>query len=203
MVNFIETCWAVFRVTCRSFAEGTFIYLLINTKTNKLNFFQKFTSFNKKKWFVFSFLCSCIAIFVSIYLNFVNAYRLVIAVFVFFYFWYKHRKSNERLLINYNNIQDIRYALTTAILSVLTLCFSASASHISLHTFFVLTGIYNTICSAGIFRQLYKTAVVFLDVFFIFLVYKFQFIKMKDIKAMSVNKWVPIWLLSIVNSLCR
>lgn len=205
-LNITSMCWSVFRVACRSFAEGIFIYLLIDTGFNCLDVNRAFASINKRKMLLFSCVCSFIAALFSSFLYILNIYKLIIAVLVFFYFWYKQQKIHKNLIINYNGAKDIWYAFTTAVILILATYSFNSISHMLLHTFCVSTGIYDTINSVRIFRELYKTAIMFLDVFFIFLAYKFRFIKMKDIKAMSAYKRIPITfglcLLSMVYMIC-
>ena len=191
--DIIGLCWAVFRMTFRSFAEGIFIYLLFNNSfSNNLKISRKITFTDKKKIIIFAFVYSSLVLFVVFPCDVSLFYRPISAILLFFYFWYKLRKTNKQLVSNYKGIYDIKYALTTAILLVLAVDSFNLISHMLLHTSLVLTGVYDTVRSIDIFYQLYKTTLMFLDVFFIFLAYKFQVIKMKDIKAMSAYKWVSI-----------
>ncbi len=187
-----DMCWSFFRVICRSFTEGIFIYSLIANDKDYSNVHQKISFFGKKNMFVFSFFYSFLAVLISIVLNVADFYRLASVPLVFFYFWYKQRNNHKNSVINYDNTRDVWYALTTAIILILAVDSFNSISHMLLHTSFVLTGTYDIVRSNDVFYQLYKTGLMFLDVFFIFLVYKWQFIKMKDIKSMSMYKRVPI-----------
>ena len=190
-LNNIGICWAVFRMTFKFFAEGIFIYFLINTNIDQSRISQNVT-FDKKKIFFFSFAYSAVALVVAFSFYGVEFFRLASIAFVFFYFWHKQHNIHKNLIINYTSIHDLKYASTIAIVSVLAIHSINFISYMIFHTSFVLIGIYDSTKSVDIFYQLYKTAIVFLDVFFIFLAYKFKFIKMKDIKAMSMCKWVPI-----------
>lgn len=190
-VDIISICWKFFRVTFRSFAEGAFIYLLLSTNINNSKAPQKVTPFNKKKMFIFASICSLMAIPLSAFLDTGGIYRLVLSVLIFFYFWHKQQKNHKNLIINYNGMQDMRYALTTAIILALAVHSFNSISHMLLHTTFVLTGIYDAVCSVGIYYELYKTATMLIDILLMFVVYKLNFIRMKDIKTMSAYKWVP------------
>lgn len=163
--------------------------------------------FNKKEMLLFS--CSCSFIAISLFLVFLdtaNVYRLVFVGLIFFFVCYKNQKIYKNLVINYNSTQDMWYALTAAIILVLAVDSFNLISHMLFHTSFVLTGIYDAVKSVDIFYQLYKTAIMFLDVFFIFLVCKFRFIKMKDVKNMSLHKRIPIMfcfcLLSVIYLEC-
>lgn len=192
--DIIRICGYLLRITCRSFAESVFIYLLLNTNINHPNVRQKTSSFSKKKMLLFSSVYSFTAVLGFVFLgnNYMNFYRLISFVFVFLYFWYKQQEIHKNLTTNYNSIQDMRYALTAAIILALAVHSFNYISHMILHTYCVSTGIYNTICSVRIFRELYKIAIMLLSILFMFLVYKLRFIKMKDIKAMSTHKWIPI-----------
>lgn len=178
-------------MTCRAFTEGVFIYLLISNSITQLYIRKSFGFLNKKKMFFFAFTFSFISAPFSLFCSYLDFRLLLYVAFVFIYFWNKQRQIHKKLVTNYNGARDIRYALSTAIILVLAVESSDSISHILIHTLCTSTGIYNTINSVRILRELYKTAIMLLDIFFIFLVYKFQFIKMKDIKAISMNKWIP------------
>lgn len=188
----VSMCWSIFRMTFKLFAEGIFIYLLINTNSNELHIPYTPSSLKKKNLFLFSFIYSLVALIASLSFNTTYLFRLFSVALVFYCFWRKRKKIHAKTVINYNGTQDIWYALTTAIILSLAVDSFNSIGHMLLHTFCVATDIYNTINSVQIFRELYKTAIMFLDVFFIFLAYKFRFIKMKDIKAMSAYKRIPI-----------
>lgn len=173
-------------MTFKSFSEGVFIYLLLNTNTNR-------QYINKARLLIFALICSLTAVLFSVFLNLAGLYRLILLVFVFFYFRHKQRRNYSDLVIScVNTKNDIVYSLTTAIVLVLAVHSFNYISHMILHSSFVLSGIYGTVCSVDIFYQLYKTMNVFLDVLLVFLTYKFRLINMKDIKAMSLTKWAPI-----------
>lgn len=186
--------WVQFlRMACRSFAEGAFIYYLFSTDISNFSIYQKINSFSKKNMVLFSLAYSLIAAVLVTFCDVGTLYRLVSVVFVFLYFWHKQRKTKKKLVSNYDGIYDIKYTLSAAVILVLAVHSFNYISHMVLHTSFVLTDTYNIVRSNSVFYELYyKYAIMFLHVFFIFLAYKFQFIKMKDIKAMSVHKWVPI-----------
>ena len=189
-VEFIRMCWMILRMGCRSFAEGAFVYLLINTD---LSIRKNVGSLNKNKFFLFSLVSSLITtLFGGFLCDWLDFRLLGSAVLVFFYFWNKQQKVNRNLANNCNSVQRIKYTLTTTVILILAVVSSDSISHMLLHTYCVSTGIYDIINSNWILRDLYRSSIMILDVFFIFLVYKFRFIKMKDIKATSMNKWVPI-----------
>ena len=162
-----DMCWSFFRVICRSFTEGIFIYSLIANDKDYSNVHQKISFFGKKNMFVFSFFYSFLAVLISIVLNVADFYRLASVPLVFFYFWYKQRSNHKNSVINYDNTRDVWYALTTAIILILAVDSFNSISHMLLHTSFVLTGTYDIVRSNDVFYQLYKTGLMFLDVFFI------------------------------------
>lgn len=191
-IEVIRICWLFLRMAFRSSAEGIFIYLLMNTTIDQLHVSLGAASVSRKKMIFFVSVYSMISTISVTFLNVVDVYRIGSAALVFLYFLNRHRKLHKKLIINYNYNKDIQYALTTAIILVLAVHSLNYISHMLLHTYCVSTGIYDTINSVRIFRELYKTAIMLLDIFFIFLVYKFRLIKMKDIKLMSVHKWVPI-----------
>lgn len=188
------------RVGFRFFVEGIFICFLLNTNVNHLNISKNFISPNKKKTFLFSFVYAFVSLFGSFY--FIGIFRLFSIALVFLYSWYKQREMHKKLIINYNVTQDTWFALTSAIILVLAVHSFNAISHMLLHTCLVSMGFYSTIRSFDIYYEIYKFAIMLLDVFFIFLAYKLQFIKIKDIKAMSAYKRIPILfgfcLLSIV-----
>ena len=191
LVN-VDMCWSIFRMTFRFFAESIFIYLLINVNTDRLNVFKNSALLNKKKLFIFSFIYSLVSLVTAFSISTIYFYRLASAILLFFYFWFKQKTTHKNLIINYNSTQDIWYALTTAVILILAVDSFNSIGHMLLHTFAVSIDIYDTINSVQLFRELYKTSIMLLDVFFIFLAYKFKFIKIKDIKAMSAYKRIPI-----------
>lgn len=181
-------------MACRSFAESIFIYLLLNTGINHSSTSQNFTPINKNQLVLFSSLYSFITVLFVIFKidNILNFYKLAFVPLVFFYVWHKQRNVHKNAVINYSGIRDAWYALTASIILVLVVISFNSISHMMFHTSFVLVGIYDIVHNDFILYELYKFAIMFLDVFFIFLTYKFKFIKMKDIKAMSAYKRIPI-----------
>ena len=100
------------------------------------------------------------------------------------------REQRKHKLNHYDFSKGIQHFLTVAVILVLAVESCNLISWMLLHTYCVSTGIYNIINSNWVLRDLYKSAIMILDVFLIFLVYKLRFINMKDIKAMSIHKWV-------------
>lgn len=184
----------ILRMTCRSFAESIFIYLLLNTGINHSSTLQNFIPINKKQMLFFSFVYSFITVFFVVFEfdRILDFYKLALVPLVFFHFWYKQREIHKNSVINYKNAKDMWYSLATAIILILAVYSFNYISHMLFHTSFVLAGIYDIVHNDFILYELYKFAIMFLDVFFIFLAYKFRFIKMRDIKAMSAYKWIPI-----------
>ena len=188
--------WAIFRMGFRFLAEGIFIYLIVNNINNQ-NVCKSFNTLSKKKILLFSSFYVFVVLSVDIISLMFSTYgiylfRLASVLLVFFYSYYKQRKAQENLVSNYNNTQNIWYALTIAVILALAAESFNYISYMLVHKFFVLMGIYDTVRSVDLLHQLYRTLAVFLDAFLMFLVYKFRFIKMKDIKDMSMHKRIPI-----------
>jgi len=188
----VDTYWSISRVFCRSFVEGAFIYSLITSSKDCSDARQKIGFFGKKSMFLFSLLCSSLAVLFSVALSVADFYRLVLVAFVFSYFWFKQKKSLRISANSYGSKRSVKCILTGSIILVLAVDSLNTISHLILHMSLVLTGVYDVIRGVGVFYQMYKTSLMLLDLFFIFLVYRFQVFKTKDIKSMSINKWVPI-----------
>ena len=195
--SFYHMCCGIFRMGLRFFAEGVFIYLIVNNINNQ-NVCKKSNTLSKKKMLLFSSFYTLVVLSVAIFaimftvVGDTSLFRLASVSLVFFYSYYKRRKIQENLVSNYNNTQNIWYALTTAIILTLALHSFNIISYILFHNTFVVTGIYETVRSIDVAYQFYKTAIVFLDVSLMFLVYKFRFIKTRDLKNMSMHKRIPI-----------
>ena len=188
--------WVIFRMGFKFFAEGILVYLIINN-INDQNVCKKSNILSKKKMLLFSSFYASVVLAVYMFAVMFTTcdlflFRLTSAILVFLYFYYKQRKIQEKLVSNYNNNQNIWRALTTAIILVLAVESFNAISYMLIHKSFVLMGIYDAVHSIDIFYQLYKTLSVFLDVFIMFLVCKFRFINMKDIKNMSTHKRIPV-----------
>ncbi len=189
-------CCTLSRMALRFFAEGIFIYLIVNNINNQ-NVCKKPNTLNKKKMLLFSSFYTSVVLTVDILgLMFaicdVLLFRLTSAILVFFYTYYKQQKMSKNLVSNYNKAQSIWYAVTSAVILALAGHSFNYIGYMLVHKSFVLMGIYDTAHSVDFIYQLYKTAVVFLDAFLMFLVYKFKFINMKDMKNMSMHKRIPI-----------
>ncbi len=180
----------VLRMACRSFAESFYIYSLFNVKGDCLNKWQHFGFVLGKNPLVFTFAYSFISVLLVVFCNTAELYRLVLVALVFFCFWLRQKQLYRKLVSNYNNTQGLRYILTVAVILILVVDSFNSMSHVLLHMFFVSIGIYDVIRTNAIQYELYKFAIMFLELLFIFWAHKAKFIRMKDIRSISVNKGV-------------
>lgn len=205
-LDVIHMCWAISRMGFRFFVEGIFIYLIINN-INQQKVCKDSKHWSKKKMLLFSSFYTLIVLPVSIvalifFIYDIFLFRLASVSLVFFYSYYKQRTNHKNLVINYKCIQHVWCALTNAIILVLAVHSFNDIGYILSRNFFILTGIYDTVHNVDVLYQLYKMTFVFLDAFFMFLAYKLRFIKIKDLKNMSLHKQIPIsfgfCLLSII-----
>ena len=160
-------CWAIFRMGFKFFAESLFIYLIVNNINNQ-NVCEKSNTLNKKKMFLFTLFYTSVVLTVYILALRIYAYNVFLfrsasVSLVFFYACYKQREIQENLVSSYNNAQNIRYALTTAIILSLAAESFNYISYMLIHKSFILMGIYGTVHDIDILHQLYRTLAVFLN----------------------------------------
>lgn len=195
-INIVALCWAVFRAILRSFAEGAFVCLLVNGSIDSIDSEDAAKTFAPRKqrrmWlfvFVYVSVATIFTLFIPGYFDF---FRLVSVVLVFFHSWNRCKRCNRPLISNYGMAHDAVFSLNAAIISILAVSSFNFLSFLSLHYGLVFFGVYDYVRGVDALYQVYKFSIALLDVFVLFLFYKLRIIKLKDIRSMSINKWVPL-----------
>ena len=118
----------------------------------------------------------------------VVTYRLVSVLIIFAYFWIENWIENKKFIRS--NIKSWSYILTFSIfISLLTEC-SFFTGYIINRYSWKLSGMYASTKTTNL--ELYRFVALALHLCLMFLIYKFRFIKTKDIRNLSVHKQIPI-----------
>lgn len=178
--------FATFLHTLRLIVESIFCYFVYNCK-NKNETFQKCSV---KKIAIFSSVhVTMLSLYRHLFTDYIT-YRLVSVLIIFAYFWIENRIENKR--IESNNARNWSYILTFAVFITLMTEYSYSMSHIIVRFSWKLLDMYDVSITNLLLDKLYRFTILSMHICFIFLIYKFRFIKMRDIKNLSVYKQIPV-----------
>lgn len=190
------------RVAFRFILEGGFCYCLFATRSVRSKNTDSRCSLRGRRDVVFFlFLYSTALILPVVLLRDDAFYRLVSVAVVFLYFYHKCWLKRKSVATCFR-IRQCGYILTAAIFLALTTEFILSVSHILIHGLCMLFNVYDAIRNHFVSYEIYKYVIMLVHVCLLFLVYKLRILKMSDVKAISINRWVPVsfglCLLSIV-----
>ncbi len=172
--------------TLRMFIESIFCYAIYTCKDQNINF-QKC---NIKKMVMFcSVHVTILSLYRLLFTDFVT-YRLISVLIIFAYFWVENRVENKKF--KKSHIKNQIYILTFSIfISLLTEC-SFFIGYTINRSGWQWLKIYDVRYANFQNSLLYYAIQLTLHFSVMFLVYKFNFIRMKDIRNLSIHKEIPI-----------
>ncbi len=171
----------------RLIIESIFCYFVYNHK-NKSVIFQKY-SVKKLAIFSFAYVTSPL-LYMHFFMNYYVTCRLVSVIVIFAYFWIENLIENKKVIKS--DLKHWSYILTFSVFISLMAEFSHFMGYIINRSCWQWLNMYNSRYASFTSSLLYYTIMLTLHSGFMFLTYKFRFIKMRDIKNLSVHKQIPL-----------